>query len=48
MNDMGLDAARPQPAGEPKAVPAGLEGGRHTIDLVPGLLRLCSPSLEQF
>jgi len=47
MNDMGLDAARPQPAGEPKAVPAGLEGDRNAVDLVPGLLRLCSPPLEQ-
>jgi hypothetical protein len=29
-------------------VPAGLEGDRNTIDLVPGLLGFCSPSLEQF
>src|SRR5262249_47072325 len=48
MNDMGLDTARSQPAGEPEAVPAGLEGDRNPIDLVPSLLRLCSPSLEQF
>ena len=47
MNDMGLDTARSQPAGQPEAVPTGLEGHRNTIDLVPGLLRLCSPSLEQ-
>jgi hypothetical protein len=45
---MGLDTARYQPAGQPEAVPAGLEGDRNTIDLVPGLLRLVSPSLEQF
>jgi len=43
MNDVGLDTARSQPAGQPEAVPAGLEGDRNTIDLVPGLLRLCSP-----
>ena len=47
MNDMGLDPARPQPAGQPEAVPAGLEGDRHTVDLVTCLLRLGSPSLEQ-
>jgi hypothetical protein len=41
------DTARSQPADQPEAVPAGLEGDRNTIDLVPGLLRLCSPSLEQ-
>ena len=28
--------------------PAGLEGDRNTIDLVSGLLRFCSPSLEKF
>jgi len=48
MNDVGLDTARSQPPGEPEAVPAGLEGDRNTIDLVSGLLRLCSPSLEKF
>src|SRR5262245_12196260 len=47
MNDMGLDAARPQPAGEPKAVPAGLEGDGNAGDFVTCLLRLCSPPLEQ-
>src|SRR5262249_37413202 len=47
MNDMGLDAARPQPAGEPKAVPTGLEGDGNAGDLVTCLLRLCSPPLEQ-
>src|SRR5262249_42073602 len=48
MNDMGLDTARSQPAGQPEAVPTGLEGHSNTIDLVSGLLRLCSPSLEKF
>jgi hypothetical protein len=48
MNDMGFDTARYQSAGEPEAVPAGLEGDRNTIDLVPGFLCLCPPSLEQF
>src|SRR5262249_39930770 len=48
MNDVGLDTALSEPPGEPEAVPAGLEGNRNTIDLVPGLLRLGSPSLEKF
>jgi len=48
MNDVGFDTARSQPAGQPEAVSAGLEGDRNTVDLVPRLLRLCSPSLEQF
>jgi hypothetical protein len=48
MNDVGLDTALSEPPGEPEAVPAGLEGNRNTIDLVSGLLRLCSPSLEKF
>src|SRR5215831_1979070 len=47
MNDVGFDTARSQPAGQPEAVSAGLEGDRNTVDLVPRLLRLCSPSLEQ-
>ena len=45
MDDVGLDAVRPQPAGQPEAVPAALEGDRNTVDLVPGLLGLLSPSL---
>ena len=48
MNDMSLDTARSQPAGEPEAVPPGLEGDRSTLDLVSGYLSLRSPSLEQF
>jgi hypothetical protein len=48
MNDEGLDTARPQPASEPEAIPSGLEGDRNTIELVPGILRFCSPSLEKF
>jgi hypothetical protein len=48
MDDMGLDAPRSQPAGQPEAVPAGLEGDRNTVDLMPGPLRLSSPPLEEF
>jgi hypothetical protein len=46
MNDIGLDAARSQPAGQPEAVPTGLEGDGNAFDLVPRLLRFCSPALE--
>jgi len=48
VNDMRLDAARSEPPRQPEAVPAGLEGNSDTFDLVPGLLRLVSPSVEQF
>jgi hypothetical protein len=37
MNDVGLDAARPQPAGEPEAVTAGLEGDGNARDRAAGL-----------
>src|SRR5262245_15330411 len=47
MNDVGLDTARSQPAGEPEAVTAGLEGDGDASDLVPCLLRFRSPALEQ-
>ena len=47
MNDVRFDAARSQPAGQPEAVPAGLEGDGNAVDLVPYLLRFRSPSLEQ-
>ena len=47
MNDVGLDAARSEPARQPEAVPAGLEGHRDAFDLVPCLLRFHSPSIEQ-
>ena len=44
---MGLDTACPQPAGEPEAVPTGLEGDGNAVDLVTRLLRLCAPPIEQ-
>jgi hypothetical protein len=47
MNDVGLDTTCPQPAGQPEAIPAGLEGDGNTVDLVPCLLRFHSPTLEQ-
>ena len=47
MNDVGLDTARSQPARQPEAVPASLEGDGNAVDLVACLLRLLSPSLEK-
>jgi len=47
MDDMGLDTAGSQPAGQPEAVPTGLEGDGNAGDLVSGLLRFRSPALEQ-
>jgi hypothetical protein len=47
MNDMGLDTARREPAGQPEAIPAGLEGDDNAGDLVPRLLRFRTPALEQ-
>jgi hypothetical protein len=46
MNDMGLDTARSQPAREPEAIPAGLEGDGNAVDLMPRFFGLCSPSFE--
>ena len=39
MNDVRLDAARSQPARQPEAVAAGLEGDGDALDLVASLLR---------
>jgi len=47
MDDMGLDAVSSQPASQPKAVPAGLEGDGNAVDLVPGLAGFRSPSLKE-
>ena len=45
---MGLDVARPEPARQPEAVPAGLEGDRDAFDPVSCLLRLLSPAMSSF
>src|SRR5690348_11024450 len=38
---------RPQPAGEPEAVPAGLEGGRDPRDRAAGPGRLVPPAVQE-
>jgi hypothetical protein len=47
MNDVRVDAACHQPAGQPKAVAADLKCDGNAVDLVPRVLGLRSPSLEQ-
>jgi hypothetical protein len=47
MNDMDLDVARSEPPRQPEAVSAGLERNRDPFDLVPGLFRFHSPSIQQ-
>ena len=47
VDDVGLDAARPQPAGQPEAVPAGFKGDREAGDGAPSPGRLVPPLPEQ-
>jgi len=47
MDDMGLDAARLQPAGQPEAIPTGLEGDRDARYRAARLGRLVAPALQQ-
>src|SRR3954453_14755061 len=47
VDDVGLDAARPQPAGEPEPVAAGLEGDREPGDRASRPGRLVPPAPEQ-
>src|SRR4051812_9140898 len=47
VDDIGLDPARPQPAGQPEPVASRLERDGDTRDLAPGLGRLAPPALEQ-
>src|SRR6516225_4229285 len=47
VNDIGLDAARLEPARQPEAVTASLEGDRSALDPASCLLRFLSPSMQQ-
>src|SRR4029077_18137222 len=47
MNDMDLDVASHEPAREPEAVTAGLEGDGDPFDHVSSLLGFLSPSMQQ-
>jgi hypothetical protein len=47
VNDVRLDPMCSQPARQPEAVPAGLEGDGDTLNFVAGLVRFIPPSIEQ-
>jgi hypothetical protein len=47
MQHIDFDVARPQPAGRPYAVAAGLKADRNPADLAPGPLRFVPPALQQ-
>ena len=46
VDDMGLDAARPEPARQPETISAGLEGNCDAFDLASCFLRFLSPSMH--
>jgi hypothetical protein len=45
VDDVGLDAARLEPARQPEAVTAGLEGDYNAFDTTPCFLRFLPPPL---
>src|SRR3954453_22565982 len=47
VDDVGLDLARPQPARQPEAVPAGLEGDREAGGGASRLGRLVPPAMQE-
>ena len=47
MNDVGVDAVRPEPTCQPEAVTAGLEGDYNALDPASRFLRFFPPSMQQ-
>src|SRR5215207_1283194 len=47
VNDMSFNAVSPQPACQPEAVSASLEGGGNAADLSAGLAGLLAPAVEE-
>src|SRR5208283_2894177 len=47
VDDVGLNAARAQPARQPEAVTASLEGDYNAFDTAPCFLRFLPPSMQQ-
>src|SRR3954467_571077 len=47
VNDMSFDAVSPEPARQPEAIAASLEGDGNARDLPAGLTRLCAPAVEE-
>jgi integrase len=48
VNDVGFDIASPEPARQPEAVTAGLQGDRNPYDPTACFLRFLPPAIEQF
>src|SRR6516164_1439824 len=47
VDNVGLDAARPEPARQPETIPAGLEGNCNAFDLASCFLRFLTPAIEK-
>src|SRR4051794_41763400 len=47
VNDMSFDAVSPEPARQPEAIAASLEGNGDAADLPASLTRLCAPAVEE-
>ena len=47
MDDVSLNTARAQPAGQPKAIASGLIGDNDALDRMPGLLSLLAPTMQE-
>src|SRR4051794_29666614 len=47
VNDMSFDAVSPEPARQPEAIAAGLEGDSDAADLAAGLAGLLTPAVEE-
>src|SRR4051794_29695772 len=47
VNDMSFDAVSPEPARQPEAIAAGLEGDGNACDRAAGLAGLLTPAVEE-
>src|SRR6516225_7991205 len=47
VDDVGIDAAISQPAGQPKAIAPGLIGDGNSGDLLPGLDGFVAPAMQK-
>src|ERR1700674_666520 len=47
VDNVGLDAACPEPARQPETIPAGLEGNCNAFDLASCFLRFLTPAIEK-
>jgi hypothetical protein len=47
VDNVGRDAARPEPTRQPETIPAGLEGNCNAFDLTSCFLRFLTPAIEK-